>query len=209
MISLASQPNDDLEPYEGDLGNLATAGQARAVTVGAEFKDLAREWLLKAGAVFLRDQHMIGPYRVEGVIYGANQQQFIVLAHGVVDDGPRAGLRRTDTIRKTGFDAIMIQERRPLPVLVITSHLPTSGVPAELLADWAPHIWDVFATTGDLAGFTRLRRYLHEDPCPEKLPAPWRGDTPSSWQPELFDSYGQSVPSETDLTPGRQNKEKP
>ena len=180
------------EPYEGDIPDPARAGQARASAVGSEFKHQALEWLKRAGAGVVRGPHKVGAYNVEAVICGANGQNFIVLAHGVIDDGKRAGLRRTDTLKKAGFDAFMIRKHRKLPILLVASHLPQDGVAAEMLADCAAFIFDVFATNGDFAGFRRLQRYLHEDPFPGQLPAAWR-DNPSQWTPELFEGADQPV----------------
>ena len=196
MSALTPVPkNQGPEPYEGAIADPAKAGQARASTVGSEFKHEARRWLSDAGAEFLRDAHWVGEYRVETIIRGTNRQQFIVLAHGVLDDDDRAGLRRTDTVKKAGFDAAAIRRLRKLPILLVTSHLPESGTAVAQLADCAPFVFDTFATNGGLAGFHRLRRYLHEQPFPSQLPAPWR-DNPSQYEPELFDGADQPVQPE-------------
>ena len=180
------------EVFEGDLDDADF--QARSKTVGSEFKHIARDYLTNAGATFLRNHHKIGAYHVEGIVCGANEQQFIVLAHGVIDEGKQAGLRRTDTLKKVGFDAIQIRRLRKLPILLVTSHLPAAHTSAATqLADCAPDIWDVIATKGDLSGYQRLRRYLHCQPFPGHLPAPWRRDA-SEWEPELFDSEDQPIP---------------
>ena len=193
MSALAPVPSSQaIEPYEGDIPNAASAGQSRAATVGSEFKHQAREWLALAGARFICCRHRVGAYNVEGVICGANGQNFIILAHGVLDDGGRAGLKRTDTLKKAGFDAVMIRQLRTLPILLVTSHLPEGGAAASQLADCAPFIFDVFATNGDFASFQRLQRYLHEEPFPGQLPAVWRNAS-SHWAPELFDGEDQPV----------------
>lgn len=191
MTMLEPVETDAPEIFEGDLDDVDF--QARSSAVGFEYKQLAREFLIGLGARFVRDHHTIGSYAVEGVVRGANEQQFVVLAHGVLDDTPQAGLRRTDTVKKAGFDAIQLRRLRQLPVLLVTSHLPEPGSSAaHQLADLAPDIFDVVATTGDLAGRRRLEHYLHDDDV-EQLPAPWR-DTPSTWEPELFDSDDVPIP---------------
>ena len=193
MSALTPVPrNQSTEPYEGAIEDAAKAGQARAATVGSEFKYQALDWVRAAGARIERGPHKVGSYYVEAVICGDNGQKFVLLAHGVLDDGNRAGLKRTDTIKKTGFDAYMIRRLRKLPILLVTSHLPKSGTAVSQLADCAEFVFDIFATNGDLAGYQRLRRYLHDDPFPGQLAAPWR-EKPSRYEPELFDGTDQSV----------------
>lgn len=193
MNALTPVPqNQPTEPYEGAITDRAAAGQARAGATGSEFKHQALDWVRAAGARIERGHHKVGSYYVEAVICGENGQKFMVLAHGVLDDGDRPGLQRTDTIKKAGFDAYMIRRHRKLPILLVTSHLPESGTAVSQLADCAEFIFDTFATNGDLAGFQRLRRYLHEQPFPGRLPAPWR-DKPSQYESELFDGADQSL----------------
>lgn len=187
------------EPYE-DIPNAAEAGQARAATVGAEFKHRAMDYLGQAGAQVVRGPHKVGSYNVEAVVCGTNGQRFLVLAHGVLDDDDRAGLKRTDTLKKAGFDAVMIRRLRDLPILLVTSHLPDKGAAAAQLADCAGFIFDVIATYDDFAGYQRLQRYLHEEPFPGQLDASWR-DNPSQWTPELFDGPDQQVQAQHRYTP--------
>ncbi len=102
-MSIAPLPDDagdGAEIFEALSDDDPTGFQARAVSVGNEFKHVAREWLGKAGATFVRDHHMVGSYHVEGLICGTNQRQFLVLAHGVLDDDNQAGLKRSDTVKK-------------------------------------------------------------------------------------------------------------
>ncbi len=196
MNALTPVPrNQPTEPYEGAIEDAAKAGQARAATVGSEFKHQALDWVRAAGARIERGHHKVGSYHVEAVICGGNGQKFVLLAHGVLDDGNRPGLQRTDTIKKVGFDASAIRRLRKLPILLVTSHLPESGTAVSQLADCAEFIFDTFATNGDLAGFQRLRRYLHEQPFPGRLPAPWR-DNPSQYETEMFDGADQPLQPE-------------
>lgn len=201
MTALNPAPSSpSSEPYEGDIPNAAEAGQARAAAVGAEFKHRAMDYLRQAGAQVVRGPHKIGSYNVEAIIRGTNGQNFLVLAHGVLDDDNRAGLKRTDTLKKAGFDAVMIRQLRELPILLVTSHRPEKGVAAAQLADCAGFIFDVIATQGDLAGYQRLQSYLHDEPFPGQLDAPWR-DNPSQWAPELFDGPDQQVKAQHRYTP--------
>lgn len=191
MNTLKPVPDrSNAELFEGDIPNPAQAGQARARAASEEFKPQAHKWMQEAGAKIVRGRHKVGSYEVEAEIVGPNRRRLLVLVHGVPDDGQRAGLRRTDTIKKAGFDAIMIRRLQNLPVLLITSHLPETGVAKSMLADCSDDIFDLFATNGDFAGFRRLKRYLHEDPHQGPLPAPWRED-PSQREPELFDILDQ------------------
>ncbi|MCP4957705.1 MAG: hypothetical protein GY925_00395 [Actinomycetia bacterium] len=196
-MSIAPLPDDagdGAEIFEDLSDDDPTGFQARAVSVGNEFKHVAREWLGKAGATFVRDHHMVGSYHVEGLICGTNQRQFLVLAHGVLDDDNQAGLKRSDTVKKAGFDAIQIRRLRQLPILLLTSHLPAaSSTVSSLLSDCAQDIFDVMAIHGNLTDFHRLRHYLHDDPFPGQLPAAWR-DNPSTWTPELFDGDDAPIP---------------
>lgn len=191
MNTLKPVPDrSNAELFEGDIPNPAQAGQARARAASEEFKPQAHKWMQEAGAKIVRGRHKVGSYEVEAEIVGPNRRRLLVIVHGVPDDGERAGLRRTDTIKKAGFDAIMICRMQNLPVLLITSHLPETGVALSMLADCSGDIFDVFSTNGDFAGFLRLQRYLHEDPSLGPLPAPWR-EEPSQREPELLDMLDQ------------------
>jgi hypothetical protein len=154
------------EPYEGDLPEASSPFQARAVSEGADFDDLAFTYLESAGATI----EEVGP-RIEGIpvdalIKGANGASFLVAAHGTIDEKSKAGLRRVDTVHKVGHRAFLLPEDAP-PLLVVTSHLPRAGSKAAFyLARSADRIFDVVATTGDLPGFWRLKRYLTETPAP-------------------------------------------
>ncbi len=163
---------------------------ASSKAVNEEFKAQAHKWMEEAGASIVRGRHKVGAYEVEAEIVGPNGRRFLVLVHGVPDDGERAGLRRTDTLKKAGFDAIKIRRLQDLPVVVMTSHLPDSGAAMQMLADCAEDFFDVFATNGDFPGFRRLQSYLQGDPLMEPLPAPWR-ENPSHRAAELFDTVDQ------------------
>lgn len=136
--------------------------------------------LERAGATVLQRGGKLAGIPVDGLVQGANGKRFCVLAHGNLDDGRRAGLRRTDTVRKAGNSAFLLHEVIGAdPLLLVTSHLPQlegrSRQAAFLLALHGRVIFDAVATSGDLAGFHRLRRYMTATPAPDRPePAPWR-----------------------------------
>lgn len=173
-------------PYE-DLPSAYAAFQALASAAGADFKEMAREWIGRAGGELESDKLKFDNYPTDGLVRGQNGARFVLLARGTPDDGPRAGLRRNDTVLKMGCRAMMIARRTELRILVVTSHLPEVDSRAgRILADLHTDIFDVAATVGDLAGFRRFRRHLTETPAPiEPLPSVWRTEVFS--QPELFD----------------------
>jgi hypothetical protein len=170
----------DDERFEGDLPPSAALAQGRAAREGAEFDDLALQHLIKAGANVLQRGGSFGGVPIDALIKGRNRKTFTVLAHGNVDrDGKRPGLRRTDTVRKAGDSAYLLQEivHSP-PLLIITSDVPVergrSRQAARLLAMHSKVIFDVIALD-DIAAFRRLRHYLTDKPAPEvPLDAPWR-----------------------------------
>lgn len=172
-------------PYE-DLPSGYAGFQALASAAGADFKQMAREWIVRAGGIIETEKLKLDNYPADGLIRGRNGARYVLLARGTPDDGPRAGLRRNDTMLKMGCRAIMIARRTDLPVLVVTSHLPDPASRAgRILSDLHSDIFDVAATVGDLAGFRRFCRHLTETPAPvEPLPSVWRSGVFS--QPELF-----------------------
>ena len=186
MTKLFEVPSLAEEPYE-DLPSEYAAFQALASAAGADFKDMALEWIVQAGGELESDKLKFANYPTDGLIRGQNGARFVLLARGTPDDGPRAGLRRNDTVLKMGCRAIMIARRTELRILVVTSHLPDVDSRAgRILSDLHTDIFDVAATVGDLAGFQRFRRHLTDTPAPvEALPSVWRTEVFS--QPELFD----------------------
>lgn len=121
-----------------------------------EFSASALEHLERAGARVVAGSHQVGPIRVGARVLGADGRMWLVLMHGTVDDTKRAGMRRTDTLKKAGFDVQLLRELSPLPILVVTSHLAADGAAAELgevLRRWAD---DLVAVHGDFRGFQRL-----------------------------------------------------
>ncbi|HEX2179058.1 MAG TPA: hypothetical protein VHL54_05995 [Actinomycetota bacterium] len=186
MTHLFEVPTEAQAPYE-DLPAAYAGFQALASAAGADFKQMAREWIEQAGGVIEAEKLKFDNYPADGLIRGANGARFVLLARGTPDDGPRAGLRRNDTVLKMGCRAMMIARRTDLPILVVASHLPDPGSRAgRILADLHADVFDVAATRGDLAGFRRFHRHLTQTPAPtEPLPSVWRADV--FRQPDLFE----------------------
>jgi hypothetical protein len=156
--------------WEQDGLDSASHGQARARREGSEFDELAFDHLEQADGTLLKTHLKVGPVSVDALVAGPNKRRFWILAHGNVDVDTTAtlpGLRRTDTTRKvTGDAAVLAQQPEPLPVLVITSHLPTRTRADKAARDWlialAPFVHDVISIH-DLRSFQRLRRHLADD----------------------------------------------
>ncbi len=165
------------EPFES-LPEVAAPFQGRGPREGAEFDQVALDYLESTGAVVIQRGGKIAGIPIDGLVRGTNGKVFCVLAHGNIDDGPRPGLRRTDTVRKAGDTAFLLAEvPHTPPLLVVTSHLPTNPrrQAALLLSRHRRVIFDVVVTTGDLAGFHRLQRYFNTRPAPNRPEqAPWR-----------------------------------
>ena len=122
----------------------------------AEFVVTALQHLERAGARVVAGSHQVGPIQVGARVLGADGRMWLVLLHGTVDDTKRAGMRRTDTLKKAGFDVQLLRDLSPLPILVVTSHLAAEGAAkelAEVLRGWAD---DLVAVEGDVRGFHRL-----------------------------------------------------
>ncbi|MDQ3985967.1 MAG: hypothetical protein M3280_05655 [Actinomycetota bacterium] len=162
------------EPYE-ELPSVHSPFQARAAAEGADFDHEAMGFIEAAGGTIEQVGGEADGIPIDGIVRGANGSSFLVMAHGTFSDTQKAGLRRVDTVHKVGHRASMLAPGH-LPLLVITSHLPRLGSKAAFyLARSRANIFDVIATTGDFQGFTRLRRYLVNEPPPKNpIPAPWR-----------------------------------
>lgn len=186
---------DPHEPFDAVTDDDPAGFQARASSAGREFKFAAAEFLSDAGATIIARHERHGPYPVDFVIEGRNGHRFVVLAHGVFDDTTTAGLRRPDTVKKLGFDVMQLARRQACPILAIVSHLPNPGTnPADYLADLRGELFDVIATTGDLAGYQRLLRHLTGDPV-APTDAPWQ-----STRVEQLDLF-TGTPNPPDATP--------
>ena len=173
------QPSEMPDPYEGDLPDPAALAQGRASREGAEFDALAISRLEEAGGTIVQRGGDYKGISIDALVKGKNGRVFTVLAHGNVDqDGKRPGLRRTDTVRKAGDSAFLLDQVCAPPLLLLTSDVPVakgrSHQAALLLAMHATVIFDVIEVRS-FADFMRLRRYL-EDVGPPDGPweAPWR-----------------------------------
>jgi len=167
----------DDEPFEDlESADRATAGQSRARRTGDEFVESVYKYVESAGARIARHNHRIaGEVDVDARIVGENDRPYWLLAHGTIDDGPRAGLRRTDTVLKTiGAAYLLSRQIDRLPVILIASHLPSPrSASGRQLAGARLLFWDVIASPGDLAGRHRLQAHLR-DPEPQRpTNVPW------------------------------------
>jgi hypothetical protein len=61
-----------------------------------------------------------------------------------------------------------------VPILVLTSDLPTTPKARIYLADLAADVWDVIGCRGDLRGFQRLRAAFNGPMATIPPDAPWR-----------------------------------
>lgn len=175
---------DGDEPYDALPGGGSFNAGNRATN--EEFSAIALDHLRRAGARVLLESHRVGPIRVGARVAGTDGQLWLVLMHGTIDDTPRAGMRRTDTLKKAGFDVQALREFIDLPILVVTSHLAADGAADDLtriLREWAD---EVVAVEGDLRGFRRLCCLFGG---PKPLPTPAAADEnhgPVDEQLELF-----------------------
>lgn len=165
--------------------------QGRARREGVEFKVAALEFLETTGCELLQAGHHVARYPVDGLVRTTSGERLLVAAHGVFDDGPQAGLRRTDTLHKLAHRAHALRRRSAARLIVVTSHLPMPGTAAahyladlhDDLGDW---LVDVIATSGDFAGHQRFSRFAHHGLALPPEPAPWWvADPRSPDQPAL------------------------
>ena len=178
-------------PYER-LPPVDAHFQSRARREGELFDEVALDHLIAAGAAVDLGRHKIEHYPVDARIVTPNGGRYLVAAHGNFDDGSQPGLQRVDTVAKVAQRAVMLRAKGALPLIVVTSHLPKPGsATAHHLADLhsllGPWLVDVVSTTGDLAGFHRLRRLFNDLPRRQPPPAPWWHADP---QLRLFDLGG-------------------
>jgi hypothetical protein len=160
-----SEAWEQLPPGDGGLFNAANRA------VNAEFSAAAIHYLQAAGAEVVGRRRTVDHVDVAATVIGKNGDEYLVLAHGTFDDGPQAGLRRTDTLKKAGFDARLLKDRDPARrVIIVTSNLPTGPRSGPLL-DYVRGFAEVISTSGDLRGLHRLHHHFG-GPVPVELPAP-------------------------------------
>lgn len=176
-----------VEPFEERDLKRRTNFQSRAPRSGADFKAMALVYLQKAGATIVRTDFEIDGLPVDALISGPNGREFLVLARGTPSESKQSGLRRTDTVEKMGFMAMQLARAQQLPVLVVTSDIPTRSTKAGIyLAALDTDVWDVIGYRGDFRGFQRLQRHLTDPSDAQPPAAPWR--TPEQEEaPALFD----------------------
>lgn len=176
-------------PYE-DLPADGAHFNRRCRAISADFTEVALRLLEAAGATVEQRGGRVAEIQV-GAIVRAGGTRYIVLAHGTLDPGPQAGLKRSDTLKKVGYDAVMLGRHGALPILIVTSHLPTRGRCATHLARIRPDVLDVVATEGDLAGFQRLRALFGAGPEQRLAGSPPAWRTPND-QLQLFGPDGEN-----------------
>jgi hypothetical protein len=151
-IVKATAPPDG--PFDLEVGPATYNAANRAINNA--FTESALSYLASAGASVVRGPHRVGWTQVSATVRDTAGNEVSVLIHGTPDDGPRAGMRRTDTLKKAGFDARALADQG-LEVIIVTSHLPAGTRAAAMLRHLREHT-EVVATQGDLAGFQRLCR---------------------------------------------------
>ena len=187
VTSAASAPEPPFEDLDPAAGNF----QGRAKREGTEFKVAALEYLEAAGCEVLTGGHHVAAYPVDGLVRTPNGQRLLVAAHGVFDDGPQAGLRRTDTVHKLGHRAHALHRRSAARLVVVTSHLPEPGTAAarylaDLHQDLGDWLVDVLATTGDFVGLARFTRWATVPLLVPPAPAPWWSPVPGAPEQTTF-----------------------
>jgi hypothetical protein len=177
---LFTVPNTLSTPAYEDVGAVSGEFQSRARREGTEFDAIALRHLADAGALVIQGRHKRSHYPVDAEVITPNGGRFLVLAHGNVGESSRQpGLVRSDTLAKVAHRAASLAWLGEPPVVVVTSHLPIpNSTCAHQLADLHTRLGtaliDVVATTGDLAGFRRLRWLFTADPRPyQPRSAPW------------------------------------
>jgi hypothetical protein len=166
--------------FEEDLPpDPVSESQARSSMSGKEFDAEAEQFLIEAGGRILERNLRVLGFPMDFLVEGTNGRRYYVDGHGTPDRTNRsqAGMRRTDTIRKFGFNALCLaREGCPYPIILLTSHMPREGSEAEFcLSKLTDAIWDAMAIVGDPAALERLRAYLNDESAPDApLPALWR-----------------------------------
>lgn len=175
------------EPFEESNLRRRTSFQSRAARSGADFKAMTIARIREAGGTIERTDFEIGGFPIDALISGTNGRRFLVLARGTPEEYSQSGLRRTDTVEKTGYMAMQLARRQHLSILVITSDLPERSTKAgHYLAALSDDVVDVIGYRADFRGYQRLREHLHgaaDAPHPD---APWRLPVGSN-EASLFD----------------------
>ena len=173
-------PDSGTQPFEEPTLGRSSNFQSRAPRSGADFKAMAIDRLLEAGATIERTNFEIEGFPVDVQVVGTNGRRFLVLARGTPGEQARSGLRRSDTVEKAGFMAMQLARCQNIPILLVTSDLPKrSSSTGHYLASLSSDVWDVISYRADLRGFQRLRDHLQGPADLEAPAAPWRsGESP-------------------------------
>lgn len=182
-------------PFEEDGLRQRSDFQSRAPRSGADFKAMAIRRVVDAGGTIERLDFEIDDIPVDALVIGPNGRRFLVLARGTPEEHDRSGVRKTDTLEKAGFRAIMLARCQELPVLLVTSDLPVrDSKPGRYLAKLAGDVFDVIGYRADLKGFHRLQGALTGATESRPPDAPWRRSLERGVD-QVFDA--EKVASET------------
>ncbi len=180
------------EPFEADGLRQQTGFQSRAPRAGADFKQMAIRRLIEAGGTIERHDFELDDIPVDALVSGPNGRRFLVIARGTPDEHGQSGIRKTDTLEKAGFRAVMLARSQDLPILLLTSDLPTRASKAgRYLAKLDGDVWDVLSYRADLKGFHRLQRAFGGPVDSMPPAATWREPLESG--PSLFDESGDAA----------------
>lgn len=191
------------EPFEEDGLRQRTDFQSRAPRAGADFKEIALGRLTQAGGTIERFRFEIDDSPVDALVTGQNGRRFLVIARGTPDEHGQSGIRKTDTLEKAGFRAVMLARSQDLPILLLTSDMPTrSSKAGRYLAKLDGDVWDVVSYRADLKGFHRLQQAFAGPADAPPPAAPWR--SPLTEGPSLFDStVADTSTPDAGAAPGR------
>lgn len=189
------------EPFEEDGLRQRTDFQSRAPRAGADFKEIAIRWLIRAGAEVERLDFEVDDIPVDTQVRGSNGRSFMVIIRGTPYAHAQSGFRKTDTLEKAGFRAMHLARCQALPILLVTSDLPDRESKAgRYLAKLDGDVWDAVAYRADLRGFHRLQQAFTGpvDAAPPR--ALWRAPVGVD-EETLFDSEPIEAPVETPRRP--------
>jgi hypothetical protein len=102
--------------------------QRRASEVGGTFERLAEQALLGAGFAIVQAREALPDLGIEVDFRVQNRQgeTLLVECKGSLE-GPRPGLKRTDTVKKALCNAFLLARAGRGPLLLLASHLPEPG----------------------------------------------------------------------------------
>lgn len=147
------------------------------------FKDLAFDYLEAiadsyGSPIVVEPVHRVDIYLVDAMITTSNGDRYLAVAEGAIAASPTAGFRDPNLVEQVLARCYGLCYESDLPVIVITSHLPSEGTQSSrLLAQAGRHLGarlcDVVATNSDFNGARRMQRHFSGAVVsPEELP--WR-----------------------------------